>query len=556
MRISRRDFVKNSALCAGGIKLIPLFDSNYASAQSAVRATAESLEQQFLSPAEDVWPWVYWYGDDGNISREAITADLESMRRVGIRGALYMEVDEFLPKGPVRFLTPEWRDLMKHAMSEATRLGMDLNFDNDGGWCGSALDHPGTLHANRRMERDNGRRSEDCEYCPCSPKTVRDYYNDIVVLAFPEPPGDSKRMVDHSPSLTYGTDRKEFDFSKVLDGNPGTLTLLPVPAVGQPFYLNIDFPEPFTAQAVSIALDAWSNGMILVYGAVQVSDDGKNYRTIREMSLYWPNSSVNFPKVSARHYRVLIKPDLAGDFFWKQYTKGIPLGEVQLHVDPRIEDIPGKAMYLRQGAYSTENNTLSGQPKFPEDAVIRNEQILDLSNKIDSSGLLKWDVPPGRWTVLRIGHTSTGKENHPAPQESMGLECDKLSKTAIEVQFEGLIGKLLQDQAEIGAKALKMTHIDSWETGGQNWTTDFREQFQNRRGYDPLAYLPILTGRAIESAERSERFLWDLRRTVADLLLDNYADHLKELCQKRGLTLSIEAYGAGPLDELRLWRAS
>ena len=95
-----------------------------------------------------------------------------------------------------------------------------------------------------------------------------------------------------------------------------------------------------------------------------------------------------------------------------------------------------------------------------------------------------------------------------------------------------------------------MTHVDSWETGSQNWTLDFREQFKNRRGYDPFPYLPVLTGRAIESVEHSERFLWDLRRTIADLLLENFADHLRELAHQRGLTLSIEAYGAGPLDEL------
>jgi hypothetical protein len=534
------------------MKFIPLLARSQVNAKSAERGTAESLEKLFLSPAEDTGPWVYWICEKGNLTRESITADLEAMHRVGIRGALYFEVDLFIPAGPVRFLTPEWRELMQHAMREATRLGITLNFNNDGGWAGSAgpwitpeLSMQVVVWSETTVEGPN---TVSTALPP--PKAVQGYYNDIVVLAFPIPPGVGKRMVDCSPKLTYGQDRVEFDFSKLLDGNPGTVTLLPQSPEGQGQYVNIDFPEPFTAQAVSIALDAWSSGMNYVSGAVQVSDDGTHYRTIREMSLYWPNSSANFPRVSSRHYRILIKPDMEDDWFWKAYTNGIPVGEVQLHECPRIEDIPGKALYLRQGADSTENNMLSGQPKFSEDAVIHSEQLLNISKNVDSNGLLKWDVPAGRWTVLRFGHTSTGKMNHPAPKESMGLECDKLSKKAIEVQFEGLVGKLLQDQAAIGAKALKMTHVDSWEAGSQNWTLDFREQFQKRRGYDPLPYLPILTGRAIESGERSERFLWDLRRTVADLLLENYADHLRELSHKRGLTLSIEAYGAGPLDEL------
>lgn len=539
-------------MCAGGIKLIPLLGGNQINAQSAEHGTAESLEKLFVSPADDAWPWTYWYSQNGNITREAITADLESMHRVGIRGVLYMEVDTFFPKGPVRSQTPEWRELMEHAMSESTRLGMTLNFNNDGGWAGSAgpwitpeLSMQVVVWSEKTVEGPS-----NVSIQLAQPKSTLGYYNDIAVIAFPIPPGEGKLMVDCSPKLTYGEDRKEFDFAKVLDGNPGTSVSLPRPSEGKGQYLNIDFPEPFTAQAVSIALDALNNGMSVVTGAVEASDDGTNYRTIRKMSLYWPNSSVNFPKVSSRHYRILIDPNMFTDWIEREYANGIPLGEIQLHAAPRIEDIPGKAVYLRQGTYSDENDALTGEPEFPEDTVIRSGQILDISKKMGPDGVLKWDAPPGRWTVLRFGHTSTGKVNHTAPKEVTGLECDKLSKKAIEVQFDALVGRLLEDQAAVGAKALKMTHIDSWEAGSQNWTLGFREEFQTRRGYDPIPLLPILTGRVIEDREHSERFLWDLRRTVADLLLENYAGHLREIAHRHGLTLSIEAYGAGPLDEL------
>jgi hypothetical protein len=552
MRITRRQFVRDSAFCAGGIKLIPLLGGARLDAQSAELAVSGSLEKQFVSPAENAWPWTYWYGNNGNITKEAITADLESMHRVGIRGVLYMEIDVWQPAGPARPLTSEWWELMDHALREADRLGMSFNMNNDGGWGGSGgpwitpeLSMQVVTWSESTIEGPN-----TVSTMLPQPKTTLGYYNDIVVLAFPIPQGDSKRMMDCSPKITYGPDRTEFDSSKIADGNPGTVTLLPRPLEGQQLCVNIDFPEPFAAQAVSVALDKWNNGMSFMGGALQVSDDGKTYRTIREMSLYWPNSSANFQKVSSRHYRILIKPDQVSDWFFPKDKNPIALGEIQLHEGPRIEDVPGKALYLRQAGYSTEADAYGGEPEFAQDTVIRSKQILDISKHMDSSGLLKWDVPPGRWTVLRVGHTTTGSTNDPPPKESSGLECDKLSKRAIEVQFEGLVGKMLHDQAAIGTKALKMTHIDSWEIGSQNWTPGFREEFQARRGYDPLPYLPILTGRAIESGELSERFLWDLRRTVADLLLDNYAGHLKEICHKHGLTLSIEGYGAGPLDEL------
>lgn len=552
MRITRRQFVMNSALCAGGFQLIPLLGSGQLHAQSATQDTPESLEHLFASPAESAWPWTYWYNMNGNVTREGITYDLESMHRVGIRGVLFMEVGLFFPEGPVRSLTPEWRELMQHAMREADRLGITWDMNDDGGWAGS-----GGPWITPELSMQMVAWSETAVEGPASvstrlsqPKTTQSYYKDIAVLAFPIPSGDNRRMVDASPKLTLGADKKAFDDSKLVDGNPGTVTLLPRPAKGQPVYINIDFPEPFTAQAVTVALEAWSNGMQAPSGAVQVSDDGAHYRTLREMSIYWPHSSANFQKISSRHYRVVLNIDAGANWYWGPYKDGIPLGGIELHEGPRIEDIPGKALYLRQGAYSTKHDMLSGEPEFAEDQVISGRQVIDISKHMDSSGLLKWDPPPGKWIVLRLGHTSTGSNNEPAPKEITGLECDKLSKKAIELQFNEYVGKLLKAEAAIGAKAVTMAHVDSWEVGAQNWTPGFREMFQAQRGYDPVPYLPILTGRAIDSAEHSERFLWDLRRTIADLLLENYAGHLREICHEHGLTLSIEPYGAGPLDEL------
>lgn len=550
MRITRRQLVKNSALTAVGFKLIPLFGDTPIFAQSAEPGAAGTLEQRFASPEGDAWPWTYWYGMNGNLSREGITADLEAMHRVGIRGVLYMEVAILFPQGPVRSLTPEWHDLMQHAMREADRLGISWNMNNDGGWAGSGgpwitpeLSMQVIVWSETTVGGPN-----TVSTTLSQPQATRGYYKDISVLAFPVPSGDSKRMSDYSPKLTYGLDRKEFDSSNLLDGNFGTVSFLPQLPPGQKQCLNIDFPEPFTAQSMSIALAVWNNGMGAIHGELQISDDGKEYRTVRKLNLYWPNCSVNFKPVSSRHYRVIVDY-IAGNWVFGK-TKGIPLGGVQLHEGPRMEDIPGKALYLRQGAYSVGSDALSGEPQFTEDTVIHSQQILDISSKMDANGLLKWEAPPGKWTVLRCGYTTTGAENEPSPTELRGLECDKLSKKAIEVQFDGLVGKLLQDEAAAGAKVVKMSHIDSWEVGSQNWTLDFREQFQTRRGYDPVPWFPVLTGRPIESAERSERFLWDLRRTIADLLLENYAGHLKEICHEHGLTLSIEAYGAGPLDEL------
>lgn len=187
----------------------------------------------------------------------------------------------------------------------------------------------------------------------------------------------------------------------------------------------------------------------------------------------------------------------------------------------------------------------------PADAVISRNQVIDLTSKMNSEGKLNWTPPAGKWLVMRFGHTITGKENHPAPKAGMGLECDKLSKAAAILHFDNLMKKIIQQNKALTGKGqpLVSVHIDSWENGAQNWTPQMREEFHKRRGYDMFPFLPVLSGRIVGSTEISERFLWDLRQTVSEMLIENYAGTFRELAHQNGLRLSIEAYGE-PADDI------
>jgi hypothetical protein len=212
--------------------------------------------------------------------------------------------------------------------------------------------------------------------------------------------------------------------------------------------------------------------------------------------------------------------------------------------DYRIADIKSKALYERREAPPATETRVSSAMTIPP------ARIIQLTAQMGQDGHLTWDVPPGNWTVVRFGHTGTGVENAPAPASGRGLECDKLSKEGIEAQFAGMMAKLIADVGPAAAgKTLVATHIDSWENGAQNWTARMREEFKTRRGYDPLVYLPAITGRVVDTLEISERFLRDLRQTVSDLVVENYAGHMATLARKNGLRLSIEAYG-GPCDDI------
>jgi hypothetical protein len=213
----------------------------------------------------------------------------------------------------------------------------------------------------------------------------------------------------------------------------------------------------------------------------------------------------------------------------------------------RIDNIEAKAGFNGEFVLSapSKTNTAHGQG-------LERTAIVDLTARLQPDGKLEWDVPEGNWTILRIGHTSTGVENHPAPDEGRGLECDKFSKEALDAHWAGFMQKVLDDAGPLAGngKALDNVLIDSYEVGGQNWTPKFAEEFGKRRGYEPLLYLPTLTGLVVDSPEISERFLWDMRRTIADLFADNYYGHFQELCHQHGLKASIEPY-TGPFDSLQ-----
>jgi hypothetical protein len=216
----------------------------------------------------------------------------------------------------------------------------------------------------------------------------------------------------------------------------------------------------------------------------------------------------------------------------------------------RLSQINGKAAFervdgLQPVAAAPGSSTAAG-------AAIARAGTINLTDRMDRAGRLTWDAPAGEWTVLRLGHTPTGKDNHPAPPEGRGLECDKLSREAMDAHWAGMMATVLKEAGPLVGRALNNALIDSYEVGSQNWTPRFREEFRRRRGYDPLPYLPAVTGHVVEGVEASERFLWDFRRTIADLYADNYFGYFGELCRRHGMRFSVEPYGNGTFDNLQV----
>jgi len=495
----------------------------------------QDLPSRFQSPPEAARPWVYWFWMNGNLTKEGITADLEAMRRVGIGGTLIMSVSTGIPPGKVEFMSPEWRELFAFAVSEADRLGLRIIMNNDDGWTGSGgpwntVENSMQVLTSSEI-RVTGPKKLD-QVLP-RPAAKLDYYRDIALVAIPTSADDVDSR-DFSPKVTASDPKCEV--VRVVDNDPSTLARLASPEQGKPVWIEFELDKPLRVRSLSLEFrDGWH-----VYGGqLQASDDGKTFRKVAPVKIrhysHVPFSlEFEFEPVESRWFRVVF--DSVGND-----AATINLAEVALRGKPRIKNWLAKAGYNRV-------NRMEPAVADPSDNAVPTKEIIDLTSKLGPEGRLRWDVPEGRWTVLRLGHTTNGKKNHPCSPQGVGLECDKLSKEALDAHFDGFLAKLIADVGSLAGRSLVGTHVDSWEVGCQNWTPKLREEFQARRGYDPMPYLPTLVGRRIASDEVSERFLWDFRKTLAELMADNYFGHLRALAKKHGMGMSVEAYGGGNFD--------
>lgn len=178
--------------------------------------------------------------------------------------------------------------------------------------------------------------------------------------------------------------------------------------------------------------------------------------------------------------------------------------------------------------------------------------IIDLSGRFSDS-ILTWDVPPGRWTIVRYGMTATGKKNdYGCPGYRGGLCYDQINKRGVEAQWND-VAKPLIELAKKSGNSLKFVHTDSWEMGMTNWTHGFTEEFKNLRGYDIAPYLPVLTNKIVNNRQISNRFLEDYRLTIGELVADKNYAVLRDLAHNDGVLLHSESGGphAAPIDGLQ-----
>jgi hypothetical protein len=181
----------------------------------------------------------------------------------------------------------------------------------------------------------------------------------------------------------------------------------------------------------------------------------------------------------------------------------------------------------------------------PTDGILNKENVIDITDKVQSNGQLEWEAPEGDWAIYRIGHTTMGTLIQPAQWKATGLECDKMSREAVEFHMNHVVGEIKKHLGDLIGTGFTHVHFDSYEAGKPTWTPKMREEFSNRRGYDLLPYLLTFAGRNVGGKQDSIKFRNDFDATIKDLYNDIYFTTIRQKLHDANLEFLCEPYG-GP----------
>jgi len=544
---------------------------------------AKELEANFMNPPESAKPRVWWHWMNGNVTKDGIQKDLEWMNRTGIGGFQNFDAGLASPQIVEKrliFMTPEWQDAFRFTTELADSLGLEMAIAGSPGWSESGgpwvppsegmkkyvwselvleggqpftgmLPHPPVATGafqNLSQERrgmpgmDNG-------------PEVPEYYADAAVFAYRVPDADvSLKEVNPRITSSGGT----FSLDMLTDGDLSNSSFLPAARPGEKSWIQFEFNQPRTIYSVSMvgggSPGRFGFGRSRSSRMLESSDDGRTFQEVVEIETGGvAQNTISFSPVTAKYFRVTIltpepqnEPNPFGGMFGNRFNAdqgpaGAEIAEVVLSSVPRINRFEEKA------GFSTITDAESYvTPDVQAGDAIQPEDVIDLTGQMGEDGTLEWTPPEGKWNIVRIGYTLTGHQNSPASPEATGLEVDKLNAGFVRNyftnyldQYKGATGGLM------GEHGLQYVITDSWEAGTANWTDMMIEEFNKRNNYEIHPWLPVLTGRIVESSQASEKFLWDFRYTLEQLVTEYHYDELTTILKERQMGRYTESHEGG-----------
>ena len=518
------------------------------SSLSGSALAADELADGFRAPPSEARPRVYWWWLNNLVSREGITRDLEEFQAKGIGGVLLFNAGS--PAGPMpdgpEFMGTQWRELVKHAVREADRLGLEVSINLCSGWDagGPWITDESASHHYVQAELDLTGPVTFSGKLPQPPGNAK-AYRDVTVQAFPRNANPEQPSIPEL-RVSASSSQDNYPAARATDGDDQTMWVSngwnegDAPTPQRPEWLQLEYSQPMTTETLWITPRSPFGPREI---EVQSSSDGRTFATLRKQSLQRDGQQViSLPPTRSRTFRVLVTSSYAAQ---NCQVAEMSLTEPAKAVSRRLLAIKaGRDSISDMGSVRAGIEAPLAAPPFdPDVPAIDPAQIVDLTSRIQLDGTLAWDVPSGNWTIIRTGYTITGQPVSCSTKGGEGLEMDWLAAPAMDLHFRSMADVLLDDSAPLVGKSLKYLHDDSWEVGVPNWTRGFLDEFKKYRGYDARPYLPALAGHAVGSPDISDRFLYDLRKTIADCLAQNHYARFAELAHARGVGIHPEAGG-------------
>lgn len=526
---------------------------------------------EFKHPPTKLHIWWHWL--DGNITKDGITKDLEAMKKQGIVQATILNVglgpsklvntailnidssygNRDLGIKKIVFNTPEWFEMFQWALKEASRLGISIGVHDCDGWSTSggpwitsemsmkqyvwiktivSASQPGIIKLKQPLAKLN-------------------FYKDVAVVALKSACPQNSFQQATPDALLNENEKLEYLF----DGCPSSAS-----TISKGDKITFQFKEAFIAEKIAVMprkIFMWGDPSAFssTY-SISSSEDGKNYKKIKEFTIQGLNKliTVPFEKTSAKFFRLsFLETNNMEDYIPLTISECelLPQNENPLYssgTDYLMEKVSNVKAVNETNFYSLSNTSDQNGIK----------EVIDITSKMGSDGTLNWKPREGNWTIIRFGYTATGMTNAPATPAGIGLECDKMDTAALNLHFKSFPAKLIEKAGSYIGNTFKFMLIDSWEAGYQNWTTNMMKEFLQRRGYSLISYIPVLCGESSGNSEIDEGILFDFRKTIAELIEDNYYKHFGELLHKYKLEYHAEVMYGGtgypPLDILKSTR--
>ncbi|MFZ2340767.1 MAG: glycosyl hydrolase [Bacteroidales bacterium] len=534
------------------------------------------VEKGFINPPQEAAPRVWWHWMNGNISQDGIRADLEWMNRVGIGGFQNFDAGLTSPQIVEKrliYMTPEWKDAFRLATRLADSLNLEMAIAGSPGWSesggpwvkpeeamkkyvwseiridggkpfsGILPDPPKSTGAFQNLSMERRGSGPEAEESPAGPE----FYADAAVVAF-RVTDDDASLAELAPKVTSSGGK--FSLDELTDGDLVRSALLPSAPAGKNAWIQFEFSNPQTIKSLTFAASGGGGGMFgrgagSGSSTLEVSDDGRTFTKVADITAgRVAQNTMTFAPVTGKYFRFNVRtPEAspnprnmgamfgAGSARQPSVPAGTRVAELVLHTTARINRFEDKAGFAAATAVELER---SATPEVKDAIMLAN--IIDLTSVMKPDGSLEWTPPEGKWVIMRLGYSLTGHQNSPASPEATGLEVDKLNPVYVKRYFDNYLDQYKDATGGLmGQRGLQYIITDSWEAGTQNWTDNMMTEFKNRRGYDMIQWLPVLSGHIVEGAGASDRFLWDFRRTLEELVAEYHYDQLTDILEERGM---------------------